>query len=247
MTDTEIVLLVLGAAAGGFINGLAGFGTALFALGFWLQFLDPLRAVSIVVILSVVSGLQGVWIVRHAIRANTRRLARFLLPGILGVPLGILSLSYINAELLKLGIAGMMLLYGGYFSVRRTLPTLTRPTPIIDSAIGGIGGVLGGAAALSGALPTMWCALRPWTKAETRAVLQPYNVALLALTGAIFLATGVYDRTSLTLIAIALPVALLASWLGVLAFTRLQDRQFRRLLIAMMLVSGTGLALRTLS
>ena len=33
MTSEAIVMVALGSFAGGFINGLAGFGTALFALG----------------------------------------------------------------------------------------------------------------------------------------------------------------------------------------------------------------------
>ncbi|MEO0381893.1 MAG: sulfite exporter TauE/SafE family protein, partial [Pseudomonadota bacterium] len=45
--------LVLGAVAGGFINGLSGTGTALFALGFYLVVLDPVQAVAIVALMSV--------------------------------------------------------------------------------------------------------------------------------------------------------------------------------------------------
>lgn len=247
MIEWQIVLLILGAMAGGFINGLAGFGTALFALGFWLQFLPPLQAVAIVVVLSVITGLQGVWLVRRSILDQPRRLMRFLVPGVVGVPLGVVSLAYLNAEQLKLAIAGMMLLYGSYFLARRNLPKFERPTPILDSSIGFVGGILGGAAALSGALPTMWCALRPWTKSETRAVLQPYNVGLLGLTALIFAVQGVYDRDTLLLIAIALPVAFATSLLGVFTFTRLQDHQFRKLLIAMMFISGSVLAIRTLT
>lgn len=246
MNDWQLTLLLIGAAAGGFINGLAGFGTALFALGFWLQFLDPLRAVSVVVIISVVTGLQGVWIVRHSILNCPGRLARFLVPGLIGVPLGIASLSFINAEILKLIIAAMMLLYGGYYLGRQNLPTLNHPTPILDSTIGFFGGILGGAASLSGALPTMWCALRPWTKSETRSVLQPFNVTILSLTACIFGATGVYDQEGLRLIATTLPVALLASLLGIMVFKRLQDAQFRKVLVIMMFVSGGALAARTL-
>ena len=246
MSDHEIYLLVVGAAAGGFINGLAGFGTALFALGFWLQFLEPQRAVSIVVILSVVTGLQGVWIVRRSILDHQRRLARFLIPGIIGIPVGVLSLKLIEPVMLKLAIAGMMLLYGGYFIVRRNLPQFARPAPLGDIVVGLAGGILGGAASLSGALPTMWCALRPWTKSETRAVLQPYNVAILGITAGTFAVLGVYDYQSLVLIAISLPVAVLASQVGFYTFKRLDDAQFRKLLIGMMFVSGSVLALRTL-
>jgi hypothetical protein len=35
MTTFALVLLLLGALAGGFVSGLAGFGTALMVLGIW--------------------------------------------------------------------------------------------------------------------------------------------------------------------------------------------------------------------
>ena len=72
-----LAVLLGGAFAGEVINGLAGFGTALFALGFWLQVLPAAQAVAMVVVMSVVSGLQGLWIVRGEIRRNPGRLARF--------------------------------------------------------------------------------------------------------------------------------------------------------------------------
>lgn len=247
MSEWQLTLLMLGAVAGGFINGLAGFGTALFALGFWLQFMDPLRAVSVVVVISVVTGIQGVWIVRHSILDNPGRLARFIVPAIAGVPLGIASLAFIGPETLKLFIAGMMLLYGAYFLSRRNLPTFNRPTPVLDSVIGFASGILGGAASLSGALPTMWCALRPWTKSETRSVLQPFNVGILGLTTLIFAFTGVYDREGLYLLALSMPVALIASVIGIAVFKRLHDAHFRRLLVVMMFLSGSILAVQTLS
>ena len=52
------VFLILGALVGGFVNGLAGFGTALMALGFWLQIMPPLEAVALVVVVSCVTGIQ---------------------------------------------------------------------------------------------------------------------------------------------------------------------------------------------
>jgi len=121
---------------------------------------------------------------------------------------------------------------------------LTRPTPIIDSLVGFLGGVLGGAASLSGVLLTMWCAMRPWTKSETRAVLQPFNVGVLALTTVIFTIQGVYTWQSIKLIGIALPVAMVFAQVGIFIFRRLTDEQFRRGLITMMFISGVALSLR---
>ena len=67
MSIDAIFIIVIGAAFGGLVNGLAGFGTGLFALGWWLQVLPPTSAVALVVILSFVSGVQGVFAVRQAL------------------------------------------------------------------------------------------------------------------------------------------------------------------------------------
>ena len=244
MTIEFIAILAAGAALGGFVNGLAGFGTALFALGFWLQILPPLEAVSLVAIMSVVSGLQGVWVVRRSVMDNPGRLARFLVPAIFGIPAGIAALSIFPPFVIKLVIAAMMILYGGFFSLRSALPRFERPTPVADSIVGFLGGVLGGAASLSGALPTMWCSMRPWQKAEIRAVLQPFNVSVLGLTAMGFAFKGVYGLHTLTLIAVTLPVTLIFAQIGIITFKRLNDDQFRRLIIALMFMSGTVLLAR---
>src|SRR6202035_5946879 len=55
MTTSTLVLLFSGALAGGFVSGLAGFGTALMALGIWLYVLPPTTAVPLVVICSIVA------------------------------------------------------------------------------------------------------------------------------------------------------------------------------------------------
>ncbi|MDF1609816.1 sulfite exporter TauE/SafE family protein [Hoeflea sp. YIM 152468] len=244
MTLEFIAILAAGAALGGFVNGLAGFGTAMFALGFWLQILPPLEAVSLVALMSVISGLQGVWVVRSSVLDNPGRLARFLMPALVGIPMGIAALSVFPPLVIKLVIAAMMILYGGFFSLRSALPRFERPTPIADGFVGFLGGVLGGAASLSGALPTMWCSMRPWPKAEIRAVLQPFNVIVLGLTAVGFAIKGVYGFDSLKLFAVTLPVTLTFAQIGIITFKRLNDDQFRRLIIALMFISGTVLLAR---
>lgn len=246
MTPDVMFYVAAGAAAGGLINGLAGFGTALFALGFLLTVMPPVQAVAVVVMISVISGMQGLWVVRHAIGQNPRRLARFVGPSLVGIPLGVLTLSVLDAGTLKLVIAVFLLLYGGYFSLRGVLPKFERPTPYLDMVVGFLGGILGGAASLSGALPMMWCALRPWPKAETRAVLQPFNFVVLGLTAGLLALRGAYTRETLIYLALAVPVAVVAAQIGIAIFRRLPDAVFRRLLIVMTFVSGAVLLLREL-
>ena len=241
-----ITLLVLGATAGGFINGLAGTGTALFALGFFLQVLPPVTAVAIVALMSVLAGLQGLWVVRFAMKEKPARLLRFVVPGLVGVPLGILLLKAIDAETLRIGIAILLIVYGAYFSFRTSLPEFERRTPILDSGIGFVGGVLGGAASVSGAIPGMWLSLRPWPKAATRAVLQPYNVAILSTTVTMLFFRGAYDAAAVKSLFVVLPVGLLASQIGIYVFKQVSDNTFRRLLIGLTLLMGIGILLQLL-
>lgn len=242
MSAELIVYLLIGAAAGGFVNGLAGFGTSLFALGWWLQVMPPLKAVALALILSVCSGIQGVYIVRHAIQP--RRLARFLFPALLGIPLGLQILHRIDADFLKIAIAILLLIYGGFFILKRDLPTLTQPMHAVDVVTGFLGGVLGAIAGLSGALPTIWLSMRDWTKAESRAVLQPYNVVVLGVSAVLLAVGGAYTRETLILIALAFPATMIAAQMGIATYKRLSDAQFRRLLIAMLLLSGMILLIR---
>ena len=85
-----IVFVAIGASIGGFVNGIAGFGTGLFALSWWPLVLPPMTSVLLVVALSLVSGLQGVVAIKQNL--NWPRLLRFLIPAFLGLPLGFFSL-----------------------------------------------------------------------------------------------------------------------------------------------------------
>jgi hypothetical protein len=59
VTLTPLLCLVTGAACGGLINGLSGTGNALFQLTFPPIVPDPVTAVTIVALMSVLAGLQG--------------------------------------------------------------------------------------------------------------------------------------------------------------------------------------------
>ena len=76
MSVELIVWLVLGAAAGGFINGLASFGTALMSLGVWLQVMPPWQAVAVVAAMSAASG-QSLWLIRRGLKPGMKNLKNF--------------------------------------------------------------------------------------------------------------------------------------------------------------------------
>jgi len=237
------IFLILGAFVGGFVNGLAGFGTALLALGFWLQIMPSLQAVALVLVDSCVTGLQGVWIVRHAIPAHWHTLMRFLLPAFAGMPAGLYCLHLIDPVTLKFLVALLMILYGAFFLFRRTLPNFSAPTPKADGFIGLVGGFLGGLAGLSGALPAMWLAMRPWPKDQTRAVLQPYSYVILLLSAGFLALRGAYTGQTILWFGTAAIVAIFGAQIGIFVYRRSNSLQFRWLLIIILFVSGLTLML----
>jgi len=87
----------------------------------------------------------------------------------------------------------------------------------------------------------MWLSIRPWTKAETRAVLQPFNVVILSTTVCLLFFKGAYDQTALAALVITIPVGMIAAQIGIAVFKKLTDNTFRRLLILLTLLMGVGI------
>ena len=203
------------------------------------------EAVPVVAAMSVVSGVQSLWLTRQGVKTGLHRLPRFLVPALIGLPVGAWLLNWIDAAHLKLAVAFFMLFYTAFFLLRGQLAkAFTKERPFCDGLAGFTGGVMGGAASLSGVVPTMWCALQPWDKFQTSAVLRPYNVVILTLAFIWYLAAGHVSLMTWIFTAIAFPVTLIFSRLGVATFRRLTDTMFRNVLVALMVVSAFSILAR---
>jgi len=244
MSIDVIMLIIAGAFAGGFANGLAGFGTGLFALGWWLAAMPPLDAVITVVIMSLIGGAQGLYAVRNAINFGDQM--RFLVPAAIGIMFGYLFLDAVNVTMLKLLVASLLILFGGFFTFRKTLPKLTKRYLAADVCVGFVGGLFGMMAGMSGAILTMGCSLYDWSKAQRRALVQPFNMIVLGVFLALMMWRGVIDSRIWLIVAIAFPFSVIGTQTGIIVFRRLNDRQFQRLLIWLILASGLVLLGREL-
>lgn len=240
MTLGLALMVAAGAFLGGFTTGLAGFGTGLVALGLWLHVLDPLLAAPLVVICSVIGQAQSLMTVRRAF--DWRRVRPFLLGGLLGVPLGVFLLSDIPKEAFR-GTMGLFLIaYAGAMLALRAAPQVTWGGRPADAVVGFCGGIMGGAAGLSGALPTIWCGLKGWSKDAQRAVFQPFNLTVLSFALAVQAFQGVITQEVGLLTLVCLPGVLLGARLGARAYGRIDDRQFRRIILWLLFCSGLALA-----
>jgi uncharacterized protein len=241
LVDWPVVALILaGAVAGGIVNGLTGFGTALTGLPLWLQAVEPLIAAQLASACSVLGHLTTLPEIWRA--AAWRRLAPMLIAGLLGVPIGTWLLPLISLATFKvavgvtlIGYCSVLLLASGWHA------KVTAGGRIAEAMVGFGGGILGGIAGLSGVLPTVYATLTGWAKEERRVFFQTFNLLVLSAMLAASAVQGLIGRGLLLALGVAVPATLVGSWLGVAIYRRLDDRRFDRIVLIVLLLSGVGL------
>ena len=232
----QIVLVLLGALAGGFVNGLTGFGTAISAMGIWLYAIPPPVAASLAVICSVVAQVQTLPMIWGTI--EWRRVLPFVVPGLLGVPIGTWLLPQIDPRTFKIGVGIFLVAYSGYVLARKVAMRSTVGGRAADGVAGFSGGVLGGLAGFSGVPPIVWTDIRGWSKEQRRTVLQVFNVSILAAALLSHALSGVLTREVGWATLAALPGTIGGAFVGALAYKRLGDRGYQRIVMVLLLVSG---------
>src|SRR5215471_302926 len=158
MSLPAYALLFVGALAGGFVSGLAGFGTALMALGIWLYVLPPSLAVPLVLICSVVaqsSTLPSMWK-----SFDLTLVWPFLIGGLAGVPLGTMLVAHADPKVFKLTIGVLLLIFPTALYLNRRPFAFKFGGRVADGAIGFAGGILGGRAVIKSKLPILWANVR---------------------------------------------------------------------------------------
>jgi uncharacterized membrane protein YfcA len=235
----QIGLVLLGALAGGIVNGLTGFGTGITAMGVWLYAISPPVAASLVIICSVVSQVQTLPMIWGAI--EWRRVLPFVVPGLFGVPIGTWLLPQIDPRLFKIGVGIFLVGYSSYVLARKMPMRHPFGGRAADGAVGFGGGVLGGLTGFSGVLPVVWTDIRGWSKAQRRSVLQAFNLSILFFALLSHAFWGLLTAEVALATAAALPGTIGGAWGGSLVYRRLGDRGFQQAVMALLLVSGLAL------
>jgi uncharacterized membrane protein YfcA len=235
-----LAFLLAGALAGGFVNGLTGFGTGLTALPLWLQALEPVVAAQLASAASIVghaTAIPGIWK-----RVDWRRLAPLLAGGLLGVPIGSWLLPHVPLAAFKLAVGTVLIGYSTFMLIAAGRVRLATGGRTAEGLVGLASGVLGGMAGLSGALPTVWAALRGWPKEERRIAFQAFNTTILSAMLVATAVQGLIGKRLLLALALSMPATVIGGRLGAWLYHRLDDRRFDRIVLALLLISGLVLA-----
>lgn len=243
--DSVYLMIALGAALAGFVQGLSGFAFGLVAVSLWAWVLEPRLVATLVVFGSLVGQAVSAISVRRGF--DLKQLLPFVFGGLAGVPLGVALLPQLDMDWFKLILGTLLVLWCPAMLMAKRIPRITRGGRTADVTVGFSGGVLGGLGGFTGVLPTLWCSVRGYPKDVQRAVIQNFNLSILLVTMGTYLTTGVITRDMLPLFAIVAPAMLLPALLGARLYHSISERHFRQLVLGLLAASGAAMLVSALA
>jgi uncharacterized membrane protein YfcA len=240
MDGIVLGLFLVAAFVGGFASGLAGFAMGFVVSGIWLHILTPIQTTTLIVGYGLLTQGYGVWQLRRAL--NWRKIAPFILGGVIGVPIGTLLLTYLNPAYLRSGVGLLLVAYGTYGLTQPALKSVPDNVSA-DAGIGLANGILAGLTGLPGFIITVWCQLQGWTKDLQRAVFQPVMLAAIVMNVISLGIVGAITVSTLQLYLLGLPAMAAGLWAGFKLYGKLDDAAFRKVILVLLLISGLGLIL----
>ena len=219
-----------------FIRALTGFGAGLISIPllalFWeVAFVVPMELLFEIGISLLL--LPKVW--RDIDFTHVLNLAVGMF---FGNFLGSFSLANFNGPLLKLVLAGLVLLFSIYLGVTARKPPQLNIPHRWGFLFGLFGGFFGGAFGMSGPIVMLYLTHQVPDKTRLRATV--IALFFLASTWTVFMhwANGLYDAESFRVLLLLTPAFLVGTILGHHAHFRTSDLAFRRIVAGILFVSS---------
>lgn len=256
--DTQSLLAILCIfALAGFVSGLSGFGFSAVGIAV-LWFMHPTRAIPLLMALSTINQLLSINQLKHdmlpASQWWSHGPATYILGGVFGIPLGIWVMANLPAAELTLATGIVLLFYTLWMMFKPHTLSINNTGTTEHMLVGMLGGVIGGFTAFPGAALVVWAGLKNLSKTEQRAVVQPYILAMqvISLFSMIFmrsgdLTTNPFDEAFWLFFFLLIPVVLPMTKLGVIAFKKMSDMNFKNITLGVLAFSGGGLIYKSSS
>lgn len=232
----SFALLSAAVFCGAFVSGLAGFAFSAVAGAILLHLLQPLEAVPLMMACSVGVQATNLWALRKSIR--WRESVVLILGGLLGVPLAIWLLHNTEARIFQQVFGLTVAAYSSYMLFKPSGGCLQQMSQSRTALVGFGGGLIGGLTAMPGALPTIWCDIHGLPKTQQRGLVQPFIAVTQIFSLSVMLARHDLSSKVFVELALSIPALLAGSALGILAFRRVNEGMFRRIILGLLLVSG---------
>jgi len=238
MYGLVLVLFAFAAFAGGFVSGFSGFAMGLVVSGVWLHIITPIQTAALIAGYGLLT--QGYGILKLRAKLNWRNIWPLVLGTTVGIPIGVLLLTYINPANIRFGVGVLLVLYTVYGLARPAFKPIRIGIPA-DIAIGVTNGLVGGLTGLGGIVSTISCQLRGWSKDAQRAVFQPVLFAAFVIICISMGVTGAFTTETLKLYGLGLPFMLAGIWSGFKLYGKIDDDTFRKAVLILLLLAGLSL------
>jgi uncharacterized membrane protein YfcA len=218
-----LILPMTGVFAASVLRGFTGFGFGLAAVPLLSLALPPAQVVPLVVTLQVIIGISGL---RAAAAECDWRAVAMLIPGlVLGVPIGLLILTELPPDLVRLMIGAIIAC--SVWLIHRGIRLPPNPSRLVSFAVGLASGMISGLASMGGPPVVVYLLALGHTAARMRAT----SIVYFMLSGCISLIPmslrGLITRDILIWVVTSLPVLFGGSWIGTLAFHKAKSRHHR--------------------
>jgi len=238
MDGPVLVPFVLAAFAGGFVSGFSGFAMGLVVSGVWLHVITPVQTAALIAGYGLLTHGYGILKLRE--KLDWQAIWPLSLGTTIGIPIGVVLLTYINPAYLRFGVGVLLVLYAIYSLARPAFKPMKIGTAP-DIAIGIVNGLVGGLTGLGGIISTISCQWRGWTRDAQRAVFQPVLFAAFVVISTSMAATGAFTTETLKLYGLGLPFLLAGLWSGFKLYGKIDDEMFRKVVLILILLAGLSL------
>jgi uncharacterized protein len=238
MDGPVLAIFLLATFVGGFVSGFSGFAMGLVVSGVWLHLISPIETATLIAGFGLLTQSYGIFKLRHSL--DWRKIWPLTLGSTIGIPIGVVLLTYINPSYLRLGVGVVLVIYTAYGLLRPAF----KPMEIgvaTDIGIGMANGLLGGLTGLGGVISTISCQWRGWPRDMQRAVFQPVLLAAFVVITLSMAAAGAITRDTLKLYALGVPFMVAGVWSGFRMYGKIDDEAFRKAVLLLLLLSGLSL------
>jgi uncharacterized protein len=239
----DLVVLAIGAAIGGLVQGISGFAFAMVAVSIWtLGGLDP-RTVSVMGVFGGVTG-QIISAIRVRRGFHFSILWPFVGGSAIGIPIGTRLLPYLDPNRFKLVLGSLLVVCCSAMLASSKLPQIRRGGRPADAFVGLLGGIMSPLSGFSGLAPALWATVRGYTKDEHRAVIQNFNLIVLSATFLGFVWSGRVHREMLPRMALIAAALIPPSIYGSKIYVGMSPAAFRKGVLWLLVGAGAAMLLR---